>query len=75
MFNGFMDVRLLRCAGKPFDEQDLLAAHRTSAFIARATGLAADLAAAGANLEITSFDSNWHWTAIAGSGPELRAAS
>lgn len=75
MFNGFMDVRLLRCAGNPFEEQDILAAHRTSAFIARATGLAADLVAEGADIEITSFDSNWHWTAIAGSGPELRAAS
>ncbi|MEV1026433.1 hypothetical protein [Streptomyces sp. NPDC050264] len=64
--NGFMDLRLLRCEGLPFDEQDLLAAHRTSAFIARATGLAASLVAGGAGLEVTSFDSQWHWNTIAG---------
>jgi hypothetical protein len=65
-FNGFMDLRLLRCEGLPFDEQDLLAAHRTSAFIAGATTLAASLAAGGAPIEVTSFDSAWHWNKIAG---------
>lgn len=65
-FNGFMDLRLLRCEGLPFDEQDLLAAHRTSAFIAGATTLAAGLAAGGAPIEVASFDSAWHWDKIAG---------
>jgi hypothetical protein len=78
-FNGFVDMRLLRCAGTPFGEQDLLAAHRTSAFVAKATGLAADLAADGAGVEVTAFDSRWHWTAITGTAdpaePALRIAS
>ncbi|MGW7439694.1 hypothetical protein [Streptomyces sp. NPDC054849] len=64
-FNGFMDLRLLRCEGLPFDEQDLLAAHRTSGFIAKATSLAAALVAGGADIEIASFDSQWHWDEIA----------
>jgi hypothetical protein len=63
-FNGFIDLRLLRCAGQPFDEQDLLATHRGSAFIAKATSLAADLVAAGTDIEVTSFDSNWHRASI-----------
>ncbi|HET9895089.1 MAG TPA: hypothetical protein VFQ44_09155 [Streptosporangiaceae bacterium] len=64
-FRGFVDLRLLRCAGQPFGEQDLLAAHRTSAFIAKATSVAAKLAADGEQVEITSFDSEWHWAKIA----------
>lgn len=72
-FNGFIDLRLLRCAGTPFGEQDLLAAHRVSAFVARATGLAAELAVQGADLEVMAFDADWHWAMIA--GPELRMAS
>ncbi len=73
-FDGFMDLRLLRCAGDPFDEQDLLAAHRVSAFIARATSLAAGLVAAGADLEVTAFDAGWHWSAVTGRGPARSAA-
>ncbi|MFD8309132.1 hypothetical protein ACFV29_43520 [Streptomyces sp. NPDC059690] len=68
-FEGFMDLRLLRCAGEPFGEQDLLAAHQVSAFIARATSLAAQLAAAGTGLEVTAFDSGWHWESITGRAP------
>ncbi|MEU8702825.1 hypothetical protein AB0C61_35260 [Streptomyces sp. NPDC048680] len=64
-FNGFMDLRLLRCEGLPFDEQDLLAADRASAFIAGATGLAAALVAGGTDIEVTAFDSRWHWATIA----------
>lgn len=64
MFNGFVDLRLLRCEGLPFDEQDLLAAHRSSAFIARATSLASALVADGEDVEVTSFDSHWHWATI-----------
>jgi hypothetical protein len=64
-FNGFTDLRLLRCEGLPFDEQDLLAAHRISAFIARATSVAAGLVADGADIEITKFDSQWHREKIA----------
>ena len=63
-FRGFVDLRLLRCEGLPFDEQDLLAAQRVSGFIARATGLAAELAARGTDIEITAFDSPWHWATI-----------
>ncbi|WP_329136549.1 hypothetical protein OG552_25005 [Streptomyces sp. NBC_01476] len=66
VFNGFVDLRLLRCAGTPFDEQDLLVAHRVSAFLARMTGLAARLAADGVPLEVTAFDAEWHWRKIAG---------
>jgi hypothetical protein len=65
-FTGFIDLRLLRCAGEPFTEQDLVAAHHTSAFVAGATSLAAGLAAAGAALEVTAFDSRWHWSTITG---------
>lgn len=60
-FNGFVDLRLLRCEHPPFTEQDLLAAHRSSAFIATATGQAAKLAADGVDVKVTSFDSQWHW--------------
>ncbi len=64
-FNGFVDLRLLRCEGLPFDEQDLLAAHNTSSFIAKATSRAVALAADGTDIEITKFDSRWHWEKIA----------
>jgi hypothetical protein len=63
-FAGFVDLRLLRCEGPPFDEQDLLAAHRASAFIATATTRAAALVADGAKLDVTAFDSGWHWADI-----------
>jgi hypothetical protein len=68
-FAGFVDLRLLRCEGPSFTEQDLLAAHRTSAFIARATSLAAELVAGGACLQVTSFDPGWHWTTITEAQP------
>ncbi len=63
-FNGFVDLRLLRCEGVPFGEQDLLAAHRTSAFVARATSLVAALVAAGSDIEVTAFDSAWHQATV-----------
>uniref|UniRef100_UPI002812482C hypothetical protein n=1 Tax=Streptomyces sp. TaxID=1931 RepID=UPI002812482C len=37
--------------------------------VGRATGLAAALAAAGTPVEVTAFDSPWHWSAIAGGDP------
>lgn len=64
IFSGFVDLRLLRCEGLPFDEQDLIAAHRCSAFIASATTQAAALVAAGEDIAVTSFDSSWHWATI-----------
>ena len=63
-FNGFIDLRLLRCDGLPFGEQELLAAHARLGFIARATSLAAALVADGADIEVTKFDSQWHWAKI-----------
>ena len=63
-FNGFIDLRLLRCEGLPFDEQDLLAAHRVSGFVAKATSLAASLIADGADIDVTAFDSQWHWEKV-----------
>jgi hypothetical protein len=70
MFNGFVDLRLLRCEGRPFDELDLLAATRGSAFVARATGLVATMVATGEHIEVESFDSQWHWDTItAAAGP------
>jgi hypothetical protein len=76
-FGGFVDLRLLRCEGPPFGEQDLLAAQRTSAFIAKATGIAAALVADGADIEIKAFDSRWHWAKIVASvsGPHARPSS
>lgn len=68
-FAGFVDLRLLRCEGPPFGEQDLLAAHRTSAFIARATSLAAALVASGVNIEVTAFDPAWHQATVTASAP------
>jgi hypothetical protein len=65
-FNGFVDLRLLRCDGLPFGEQELLAAHSLSGFIAKATSRAAALVADGTEIEITKFDSQWHWAKIAG---------
>lgn len=63
-FHGFVDLRLLRCEGPSFGEQDLLAAQRASGFIARATGIAATLVADGADIEIKTFDTRWHWEKI-----------
>ncbi|MFJ5265798.1 hypothetical protein ACIQAC_35595 [Streptomyces sp. NPDC088387] len=74
-FDGFTDLRLLRCTGDPFDEQDLLAAHRVSAFIGRATALAARLAAAGTALEVTAFDSAWHLNTVTGQTPADAAST
>ncbi|MFI7386557.1 hypothetical protein [Streptomyces sp. NPDC049813] len=73
-FNGFMDLRLLRCAGTPFDEQDLLAAHRVSAFVAGATGLVAAMVAAGRSVEVTAFDAGWHWESITGTPAQADGA-
>ena len=69
-FGGFIDLRLLRCDGEPFHEQDLLAAHRVSAFVARATSLAARLAEQGRRLEVTAFDAEWHAKSIIGGTAE-----
>jgi hypothetical protein len=69
-FNGFIDLRLLRCEGPPFTEQDLLAAHRVSGFVAAATTAAAELAAADEFFEVTAFDSAWHWRQITGTEPD-----
>ncbi|MFD9359763.1 hypothetical protein [Streptomyces sp. NPDC060031] len=74
-FNGFMDLRLLRCEGAPFSTQDMLAAHRTSEFIAKASSLAAGLAAAGADIEVTSFDSQWHWDTVMAAAPDASEES
>lgn len=74
-FNGFMDLRLLRCDGTPYNEQDMIAAHRVSAFVAHATTLAAELAAAGTEIEVTAFDSAWHWTAVTGAEPNQGAGN
>lgn len=62
-FGGFIDLRLLRCESNPFTEQELLAAHRISAFIAAATGRAATLAI-NHPVTITAFDPSWHWSTI-----------
>ncbi|KXK58928.1 hypothetical protein AWW66_27060 [Micromonospora rosaria] len=59
-FNGFVDVRLLRCDGRPFTELDLQVAHRLSGFVATATGAAAQLVADGADVTVTAFDTPWH---------------
>ncbi len=74
-FSGFIDLRLLRCEGSPFDVQDLIAAQHASAFIATVTTAAAGLVAGGAELEVTSFDSQWHWATVgATSGAGRRIA-
>ncbi|WP_040785656.1 hypothetical protein [Nocardia pneumoniae] len=62
-FGGFIDLRLLRCESNPFTEQDLLAAHRTSSFIAAATSEAARLAV-DHDVTVTAFDPSWHWATI-----------
>jgi len=64
-FTGFVDVRLLRCEGSPFTEQDLLAAQRVSGFVADATNAAADLVAQGVEINVEAFDPHWHWSTIA----------
>lgn len=71
-FRGFVDLRLLRCEGTPFTEQDLLAAQRTSKLIATATQLAAELVsdqtADGQRQEmvVNAFDPRWHRDTIIG---------
>lgn len=59
-FAGFVDLRLLRCVGPAFTEQDLVTAHRCSRLVAVATELAAARVARGERLEVTSFDHRWH---------------
>ncbi|OAR23025.1 hypothetical protein A8W25_26205 [Streptomyces sp. ERV7] len=71
-FNGFMDLRLLRCDGRPFDESDLLAAHRTSGFIAGAMSAAAALVAEGEDIEVTAFDSEWHLQSVQAAAANAR---
>ncbi|GAA4224434.1 hypothetical protein GCM10022254_03850 [Actinomadura meridiana] len=68
-FDGFVDLRLMRCSGPPFDEQDLLLAQRVSACVATATSLAAALVADGTAVEVTAFDPQWHWKTITGAKP------
>ncbi|MGN2642073.1 MULTISPECIES: hypothetical protein [Nocardia] len=63
-FGGFVDLRLLRCESDPFTEPELLAAHRTSGFIAAATGHAASLSARR-QIRVAAFDPAWHWATIA----------
>lgn len=63
-FDGFIDLRLLRCEGTPFHEQDLLLAHKLSALVAQGTEQAARLVADGAELRVTSFDAPWHLRAV-----------
>ncbi len=64
-FTGFVDVRLLRCEGSPFTEQDLLAAQRVSGFVADATNAAADLVEQDVEITVDAFDPHWHWSTIA----------
>ncbi|WP_217441253.1 hypothetical protein [Nocardia barduliensis] len=73
-FGGFIDLRLLRCESEPFTEQDLLAAHRVSAFIADATGHAAALAT-DHDVTVTAFDPSWHWTTITASAAHASTAA
>ncbi|ROR34066.1 hypothetical protein [Kitasatospora cineracea] len=73
-FNGFMDMRVLRCAGTPFTEQEMLAVHKVSGFIARSTSQAAALAEQGEQAEVTSFDSEWHWRSVTGTPVEAAGA-
>lgn len=73
-FNGFVDLRLLRNDGAGFDEQDLLGAAAVSRFVAAATSAAAGLVAAGQEVEVTAFDSAWHWATITGSPAPVRRA-
>ncbi|TGB15112.1 hypothetical protein [Streptomyces sp. MZ04] len=63
-FGGFVDLRLLRCAGTPFGEQDLLAAQHVSTLLADATTATATLVAAGAEAEVTAFGPQWHWETV-----------
>jgi hypothetical protein len=69
-----ISLRLLRCEGAPFDEQEMLAAHRASAFAATAVGAAAALVADGADIDVTAFDSCWHWESIAAQTIAAQAA-
>lgn len=57
---GFVDLRLLRCVGPPFEERDLVVAHRASTLIAAATEQVALAVAAGAEATVTAFDHVWH---------------
>ncbi|MFF5019659.1 hypothetical protein [Streptomyces sp. NPDC001165] len=69
-FNGFMDLRIVRADGEPYTEQEMLAAHRVAAFIARMTSQAAALAEQGEQAEVTAFDSAWHWKTVTGTPVE-----
>jgi hypothetical protein len=74
-FHGFVDLRLLRCEGHPFTEDDLLQAHRVSGLVATATELLGNLVAAGASCEVTAFDSAWHWRQVTGASTPRREHS
>jgi hypothetical protein len=59
-FDGFVDLRLVRCDGDPFREQDLRDAHRVSRFLAVATECVAERVAGGERVELRAFDHVWH---------------
>lgn len=59
-FDGFVDLRLVRCEGEPFEVTDLVDAHRVSRFLAAATENVAARAARGDEIEVRAFDHVWH---------------
>lgn len=59
-FDAFTDLRLVRCAGDPLGEQDLLDLYRISRLIAVGTECAAQRVAEGQAIEVHSFDHVWH---------------
>lgn len=59
-FNGLVDIRLVRCDGDSFEEQDMLDAHRISRLLAAATESVAERVVQGESVELRAFDHVWH---------------
>ena len=60
-FKSLTDIRVLRCTGPAFTEEELLPVTRMARFVAQTAELVADTAThAGQRIEVTSFDDRWH---------------
>jgi hypothetical protein len=59
-FDALVDLRLVRCEGRPFDEQEVCDAERIARVIAAATEGVAELVANGERTDVRSFDHVWH---------------
>lgn len=59
-FKSLTDIRVLRCEGPAFTEQELLPVTSMARFLAQLSESVAELALAGRRIEVSSFDHRWY---------------